>query len=49
VFLAEIKHFFACLEGKETPAVDVNEGLKSLRIALAARRSLGSGTVVEEI
>jgi len=49
LFLAEINHFAACLEGKETPAVDISEGLKSLRIALAARRSLESGLVVEEV
>ena len=49
MFLAEIKHFVACLEGKEKPVVDINEGLKSLRIALAARRSSESGKVVEDI
>ncbi|MFC1989893.1 Gfo/Idh/MocA family protein [Chloroflexota bacterium] len=49
MFLAEIKHFIACLEGKEKPVTDINEGLKSLRIALAAKRSLESGTVVEDI
>ena len=49
MFLNEIKHFVACLEGKEEPVVDINEGLKSLRIALAARHSLESGTVVEGI
>ena len=49
IFLAEIRHFAACLEGKEKPVVDIEEGLKSLRIALAARRSLESGRAVEDI
>jgi len=49
MFLAEIKHFIACLEGKEEPVVNINEGLKTLRIALAAKHSLESGAVVEVI
>ncbi len=49
MFLTEIKHFVACLEGVEKPVVGINEGLKSLRIALATRRSLKSGKVVEDI
>ncbi len=49
LFLAEIKHFMACIEGKEKPVIGIEEGLKSLRIALAARRSLESGAAVEDI
>ena len=49
MFLAEIKHFVACLEGREKPIVDINEGFKSLRIALAAKRSSELACVVEEI
>lgn len=49
MFLDEIRHYAACLEGKERPVVDINGGLRSLRIALAAKRSLESGKVVEDI
>lgn len=49
MFLDEIRHFAACLEGRERPVVDINEGLRSLRIALAAKRSLESGKIVEDI
>jgi len=49
MFLDELRHYIACLEGKEKPVVDINEGLRSLRIALAAKRSLNSGKVVEDI
>lgn len=43
IFLAEIRHFIDCVEGREKPIVDINEGLKALRIALAAKRSIRSG------
>ena len=49
MFINEVKHFIACLEGKEKPVVDIDEGMKSLRIALAAKRSIESGDVVEDI
>lgn len=49
IFLDEIRHYVACLEGKESPVVDINRGLRSLRIALAAKQSLESGKVVEDI
>lgn len=44
-FSDEIRHFINCLKGKDKPIVDIKEGLKSLRIALAAKRSIESGTV----
>ena len=46
MFLDELKHFFSCIEGKEKSIVPVEEALKSLKIALAARRSLKTGEVV---
>jgi predicted dehydrogenase len=45
MFLAELRHFLACLDGKETPSVPAEEGARSLAMALAARRSLVSGRV----
>lgn len=47
LFLDEMRHFLACLEGGETPRVSVRDGLQSLKIALAAKRSLATGQVVD--
>lgn len=43
MFLAELRHFLACLDGRETPVVDLTEGLRSMQIAAAAAASLASG------
>jgi predicted dehydrogenase len=37
MYVAEMKHFLDCLEGRDTPVVNVEEGAEVLRIALAAR------------
>lgn len=42
MFLDEIKHLIACAEGREQPVVDVEEGARSLRLALAAHKSSSS-------
>jgi predicted dehydrogenase len=47
LFLAELRHFLACVEGREAPTVSLREGARSLAVALAARRSIDSGAVVE--
>jgi predicted dehydrogenase len=47
LFLDELRHFLACVEGRERPLVGLSEGADSLRVALAARRSLETGTIVE--
>jgi predicted dehydrogenase len=47
VFLAELRHFLACVRGDETPVVDLRAGRDVLRIALAARRSMETGEAVE--
>lgn len=46
LFLDELRHFLACIEGSESPVVDLRAGVDSLRIALAAKRSLETGDVV---
>ena len=43
LFLEELRHFLACVAGREQPVVGVHEGAASLRIALAAKRSLQTG------
>jgi len=48
LFLAEMRHFLACIGGRETPRVPPAEAAKSLAVALAALRSQTSG-VVEDV
>jgi predicted dehydrogenase len=47
MYLAEMQHFLACIEGREHPVVDVAEGAKILRLALAARTSAQTGAVCD--
>jgi predicted dehydrogenase len=47
LFLDEMRHFLACLEGRETPRVSVRDGARSLAIALAAKKSIETRLVVE--
>ena len=46
LFVEEARHFLACVAGHETPAVGVRDAAASLRIALAAKRSIESGSPV---
>lgn len=46
MFLAQARHFLDCLAGRAQPAVSLHDGLQSLRLALAARRSLAEGREV---
>ena len=43
MYVEEMRHFLACLEGRETPAVDIEEGARVLRLALAAHESSQTG------
>lgn len=47
MFLAEMRHFLACVAGRERPLVDLAEGVRSMKIALAASASLESCAVEE--
>lgn len=47
MFIDELKHFFACVEGKEKPVVTLNDGIQSLRMALAIKHSMTTGEVVK--
>lgn len=47
LFLDEMAHFLACVEGREKPVVSLRDGLQSLRMALAVKESLGSRLPVE--
>jgi predicted dehydrogenase len=45
LFLDEIKNFLAFVNGREVPKVDLKEGLVSLKVALAAKKSMETGVV----
>lgn len=45
-FLAEMKHFLDCLQGKAEPEVNLEAGSRSLKIALAAKESGRTGKAV---
>jgi predicted dehydrogenase len=47
LFMDEMRHFIACLEGRETPHVGIRDGARSLVMALAAKESLETRSVVE--
>ena len=46
LFVEETRRFLACIENGEPPAVTVRDGVQSLRMALAAKESLQTGSVV---
>jgi predicted dehydrogenase len=46
MFLDELRHFMSCLSGEEQPLVDLSEGSRSLKLALAAEKSLETGETV---
>ncbi len=46
MYVEEMKHFIQCLERKEKPAQDIETGEKNLRLALAAKESSKTGTVI---
>lgn len=47
LFLDEMTHFLACVDGRETPRVSIRDGARSLAIALAAKESIATGRAVE--
>ena len=47
MYLEEMRHFVACVEGKEKPVVDAETGKRVLEIALAAKESARENKVVE--
>jgi predicted dehydrogenase len=43
MFLEEMRHFIACVEGREQPLCTLEDGIQALRIALAAKQSAREG------
>lgn len=46
MFLSQSRHFLDCVAGRSTPRVGLDDGIQSLRLALAARESLARGVEV---
>jgi predicted dehydrogenase len=46
MFVDEMRHFAACVQGRETPICSLDDGVKALRIALAAKRSAAEGQTI---
>lgn len=46
MYVAELRHFLECVESGRTPAVSIEDGLRALRIALAAAESARTGHAV---
>ena len=47
MFLDEMQHFLACLEGEVAAGANLEDGVRALEIAVAAKRSASEGRVVE--
>ena len=45
LFLDELKHFLAAVNGEVSPVVNLRSGYESLQMALAARTSIETGEV----
>lgn len=46
MYLTEIKHFINCIKENKTSFIDVEEGMESLKMCLAAKESLKSSSIV---
>jgi predicted dehydrogenase len=46
MYVDEIRHFIACLDGREKPSLDVTEATRVLAVALAAKTAAQEGKVV---
>lgn len=47
LFISEMRHFLDCVEKRTKPIVDLQEGIWSLKLALAVKQSIRTGKVVE--
>lgn len=46
-YLDEMRHFLACVDGQDRPSPSLDDGVHSLRMALAARESIETGFAVD--
>lgn len=47
MFIDEMKHFLDCVRGETLPLINLRDGIRSLKLSLAAHESLRSGYAVE--
>jgi predicted dehydrogenase len=47
LFLAEMRHFLAVAKGEAQPVCTLQDGVRALELALAARRSAEQGILVK--
>jgi predicted dehydrogenase len=47
MFIAEIKHFIDCIEGKDNPMSDILQAKRVLEIALAAKKSAQTEEIIK--
>ena len=47
MFLDEMRHFLDCVEDRAEPLVTLEDGIRALQIALAAKRAAAEGRVIE--
>jgi predicted dehydrogenase len=47
LYLDELRHFFACLRGEQSPVASVRDAAQSLAMALAAKESIAQGRAVD--
>ncbi len=47
LFLDEIAHFLECVKTRRQPVVDLTDGLQSLRMALAVKKSMATREPIE--
>jgi predicted dehydrogenase len=47
LFIDELNHFLECVKARKRPVIDLNDGLQSLRMALAVKMSIATHQPVE--
>jgi predicted dehydrogenase len=47
MFIREMQHFLDCVDSRSAPDVDLRAGMQSLKVALAVKRSIESGELVQ--
>jgi len=47
MYIEEVKHFIDCIRENKKPMIDLDEGIKSLKIVIAAKKSYKIGKFIE--
>ena len=46
MFIAEIKHFINCIKKKQIPISNITNGIETLKIALAIKKSMENNKII---